>query len=62
MAVKTAEVSMSDKKYYAISDERFDELRKEREEAKKEILKLPIFYTEDGKLRYISVETVKFRW
>ncbi len=53
---------MSDKKYYAISDERFDELRKEREEAKKEILKLPIFYTEDGKLRYISVETVKFRW
>ena len=49
---------MSDKKYYAISDERFDELRKESEEAKKEILKLPIFYTEDGKLRYISVETV----
>ena len=31
---------MSDKKYYAISDERFNELRKESEEAKKEILKL----------------------
>ena len=49
---------MSDKKYYAISDERFDELRKESEEAKKEILKLPVFFTEDGKTRYISIETV----
>ncbi len=49
---------MSDKKYYAISDERFNELRKESEEAKKEILKLPVFFTEDGKTRYISVETV----